>query len=477
MEKTKLAFNLVKSSPQAVTPIWLVAPSGLKTWIKSQPDPVAAWVKAQNFKAENGQICTLPSAKGGLFGVVSGLGDKSSADTGPWTFAGLAEGLPAATYRIETPLDSKTANLAALGWGLCSYRFERYKKNKGGKAATLVVAKTCDLAAIERSIKAIFLVRDLVNTPASDMGPDALEEAAREVARRHKAKFSRILGDKLLEKGFAAIHTVGRASAKAPRLIDISWGRKTAPRVTLVGKGVCFDSGGLDLKPSSGMRLMKKDMGGAAHVLALAGMIMDAGLDIRLRVLIPAVENAVSGNAFRPGDIIKTYKGLTVEVGNTDAEGRLILCDALALAAGEKPDLLIDFATLTGAARVAMGPDVPPFFTDDDKLAADLARISLSEADPAWRLPLWMPYDDELKSPIADLNNISDSAFGGAISAALFLKRFVDNGISWVHFDVYAWNGSKRPGRPAGGEAMALRTTYALINERYGAATGKRKRT
>jgi leucyl aminopeptidase len=467
-EKINVAHNLVKSSAAPALSIWLTTKSGLDGWLKSQKPAIAAWVAAQDFKAESGKTCLLPAPDGGLQGVVFGLGDKSLKDADPWVFAKLAESLPPATYQIKPELAATVAGHAALGWGLAGYRFDRYKKADNAAGPVLIAPKAADLKAVKRLLDAIFLVRDLVNTPTSDMGPAELEAAARKLAENNNAQISTLTGDKLLAKGFATIHTVGRASAEAPRLIDIRWGRKNAPRVTLVGKGVCFDSGGLDLKPSSGMRLMKKDMGGAAHALGLAGLIMESGLDVQLRVLIPAVENAVSGNAFRPGDIIKTYKGLTVEVGNTDAEGRLVLCDALALGDEESPDLMIDFATLTGAARVALGPDVPPFFTDNAQLSADLARHSAAQNDPIWPLPLWMPYDEELKSTIADLSNVSESSFGGAITAALYLKRFVANCTAWVHLDVYAWNARNRPGRPTGGEAMGLRAVFALISERYG---------
>ena len=338
--------------------------------------------------------------------------------------------------------------------------------------AKLVVPKNADPLLAESLADAVHLVRDLINTPANDMGPSGLAAAARKVARAHGAKVSVTIGDALLKKNYPLVHAVGRASSDAPRLIDLRWGGK-GPKVTLVGKGVCFDSGGLDLKPASGMLLMKKDMGGGAHVLGLADMIMGAKLPLRLRVLVPAVENAVSGDAFRPLDVLKTRKGLTVEVGNTDAEGRLVLGDALSEAARENPDLIVDFATLTGAARVALGTEVPAFFTDRDSLADALMRHAARESDPLWRLPLHKPYRRLLDSKVADLNNVSSGSFGGAITAALFLAEFVGSEAPWVHFDLMAWNLSDRPGRPQGGEAMGLRAVYGVVAELAAKRKGK----
>jgi len=312
------------------------------------------------------------------------------------------------------------------------------------------------------------MLRDLVNTPASDMGPDELEQAARELAAAHGAACEAIVGDALLAQGFPAIHAVGRASSRAPRLIDLRWGDPGHPRVTLVGKGVCFDTGGLDIKPAASMRLMKKDMGGAAHVLGLARMIMGAGLAVSLRVLIPAVENSISGNAYRPGDVVPTRKGLSVEIGNTDAEGRMVLCDALALADDESPELLIDLATLTGAARVALGPELPALYCDDDAVAERLQRLGMELQDPLWRMPLWSPYDEGLKSTVADLNHIASGSFAGSIYAGLFLRRFVSAAAAWVHLDVFSWNPSGRPGRPEGAESQSIRALFALIEERFG---------
>lgn len=325
-----------------------------------------------------------------------------------------------------------------------------------------------DAARLLTIAEGAYLARDLINTPANDMGPAALEQAARTLAARHGAEISVTAGDALLDANFPMIHAVGRAAAEAPRLIDLCWGDPAHPKVSLVGKGVCFDTGGLDLKPAAGMRLMKKDMGGAANVLALAHMVMARGLPVRLRVLIPAVENSVSASAFRPGDVLKSRLGLTVEIGNTDAEGRLVLADALALASEEDPALLIDLATLTGAARVATGLDLPPYFTDDSALAAALETAAATTRDPIWRLPLYDPYDEDLKSTIADIDNAPAGGFGGAITAALFLRRFVGDGISWAHFDIHGFNNTAKPGRPKGGECMAARALFALLETRHG---------
>jgi leucyl aminopeptidase len=361
----------------------------------------------------------------------------------------------------------EAATRAALGWALGTYAFTRYKERKRG-FATLALPAAADRGEVERLARGIFLGRDLVNTPAIDMGPAELAAAAEKVAGEAGARFSVVVGDDLLTHNYPTIHTVGRASTRAPRLIDIVWGDPDAPKVTLVGKGVCFDSGGLDIKPSSGMKTMKKDMGGAATALGLASAIMDAGLPVRLRVLIPAVENAVSGSAMRPLDVVRTRKGITVEIGNTDAEGRLILCDALAEADSEKPAILIDFATLTGAARVALGPDLPALFSSDDALAADLLAAGTEENDPMWRLPLYAPYRKMLDSKVADINNVSDSGYAGAITAALYLQEFVSKDTPWAHLDLFAWNNGARPGRPEGGEVMTIRAVYAYLRRRFG---------
>ncbi len=426
-------------------------------------EPQRAWIKANGFAGEAGKWLSLPGPDGKIAQVLFGLGDGQAPEDA-FQAARLASVLPAGDYCFEQP--PGPAALVALGWLLETYAFTRYGGKPAGRGARLVAPQGVDRADIIRQAEAVSLVRDLVNTPSSDMGPAELEKAAREVAGRHGARFRTVTG-KALATGFPLIHAVGKASTRPPRLIDFTWGNPTAPKVTLVGKGVCFDTGGLDIKPSSGMLLMKKDMGGSANVLGLASMIMDARLPVRLRVLIPAVENSISGEAFRPGDVLKSRKGLTVEIGNTDAEGRLVLADALALADQESPDLMIDMATLTGAARVALGPDLPPFYTDDETTASALARAAAEHNDPLWRLPLWKPYNALFESPIADINNAGSSGFAGSITAALFLARFVEKARTWVHLDIFAWTPAARPGRPAGGEAQGIRALYHLIAGRY----------
>ncbi|MGH6976108.1 MAG: leucyl aminopeptidase family protein, partial [Stellaceae bacterium] len=348
----------------------------------------------------------------------------------------------------------------ALGWALGAYAFTRYRARKH-PPARLVWPRRADRKLVARLARAQCWARDLINTPAEAMGPAELQQAAEALAAKHGARCTAIVGDDLLTRNYPTIHAVGRASNRPPRIVELTWGDARARKLTLVGKGVCFDTGGLDLKTASGMRWMKKDMGGAATLLALGDAIMDAGLDVRLRILVPAVDNAVSGGALRPGDIVRTRQGMTVEIGNTDAEGRLILCDALAEAASEHPDLIIDIATLTGAARVALGPDLPALFVRDDALAASLLAAGTREGDPLWRLPLWQPYREMLKTPIADINTVSEGPFAGAITAALFLAEFVPAEVPWAHLDTYAWNGKTKPGRPEGGEALALRALYA----------------
>jgi leucyl aminopeptidase len=429
--------------------------------------PAAArqFAKANAFTAKPGQYIALPAEDGSLAHVLFGIEDQSAEWRDPFKPGQLPSLLPAGNYSFaNAPHD---ARLAALAFALGSYRFSRYRKNDV-PGARLVPPGGVDMAEISRMAEAATLARDLINTPANDMGPEELASAAQALAEKYGASFISILGDELLAGNFPLIHAVGMASTRAPRLIDITWGDASHPKVTLVGKGVCFDTGGLDLKPSSGMLIMKKDMGGAANVLALAQMIMDAKLKVRLRVLIPAVENSVAGNAFRPLDIFKSRKGLNVEIGNTDAEGRLVLADALALADEEKPDLLIDLGTLTGAARVALGPDLPPFYTDDEALATDVARHARAENDPLWRMPLWMPYDAWLDSKTANLNNAPGGTFAGSITCALFLKRFVEHAKSWLHVDIYGWTPTAKPARPEGGECQAARAIYKLLSERYG---------
>ncbi|MDQ6435771.1 leucyl aminopeptidase family protein [Mesorhizobium sp. LHD-90] len=455
-----MPVELLERRPKNSRPVRLVTTAGFGAM--ALPAGTRAWAEANGFSGEAGRLLVVPDATGGIMEALFGLG---GGQEGALAAGALAKTLPEGDWHFaEEPED---ATLAILGLVLGGYAFTRYGK-KPGKAIRFTMPKGADAGAVGRAAEGVFLARDLINTPTNDMGPRALEQAARDLAKAHKARFSVMAGDKLLDENFPMIHAVGRASTEAPRLIDFSWGRKTAPKVTLVGKGVCFDTGGLDIKPASGMLLMKKDMGGAANVLGLASMVMSAGLDVRLRVLIPAVENAISGNAFRPGDVLTSRKGLTVEIGNTDAEGRLILADALALADEEAPDLLIDMATLTGAARVALGPDLPPFYTADDALADQIMQASAAVEDPLWRMPLWNPYATKLSSKIADINNVTTDGFAGSITAALFLQRFVEKAKNWVHFDIFGWNPSDRPQGPTGGEAQAIRALERVIAERYG---------
>jgi leucyl aminopeptidase len=386
-------------------------------------------------------------------GALVGVGDGSD----PFAMAAAAEKLPEGDYVLSGVPSAHDF----FAWMLGSYKFDKYKAGKLA-AARLIAPVGADIALVRREAMAVGQVRDLVNTPAGDMLPDALEREARALASEFGAEAFVITGDDLLKENLNMIHAVGRASTTAPRLIDLRWGRVDAPRLTLVGKGVCFDSGGLDIKNASGMEIMKKDMGGAANTLGLARLIMGGGLDYRLRVLIPAVENAIAGNAFRPGDILKSRKGLTVEIGNTDAEGRLVLADAMALGAEDDPQTMITLATLTGAARVALGPDLPPFYTDDEGFAARVLAAADASADPVWRMPLWQPYAAMISSPIADMNN-SGGSFAGSITAALFLKRFAPETGVWAHFDIYAWRPKAAPGRPIGGEAQAIRALYAAL--------------
>ena len=423
------------------------------------------WLDLQDFRAGGGEVCALPSVAGGIARVLVGLGDASVY---AWSLAPAAEALPGGDYRLEGEWSTAERHELAIGWAMASYRFGRYLDDEPKPRPRLVVGEESS-EALAAEVEALWLVRDLINTAPNDMMPAQLAAAARELAERFGADFREVVGDDLLAQNYPAIHMVGRASAHAPRLIDLRWGEADAPKVTLVGKGVCFDTGGLDLKPSNAMRLMQKDMGGAAHVLGVAAMVMAQALPVRLRVLIPAVDNAVSGDAFRPGDVVRTRKGLTVEVDNTDAEGRLVLCDALADACDEAPDLLVDFATLTGAARSAVGTGIAAFFSNRDALAGTLMTASAEKADPVWRLPLHQPYGKMLKSRFADLVNCASSPYAGAIVAALFLQRFIDDEVDWLHFDMMAWNVSSSPGHPEGGEAMGVRAMFELLRERYGA--------
>jgi leucyl aminopeptidase len=453
----------IASATNAI-PITFVSKATWEQVRSALPAPARQFAEANGFSAKPGKHLTLPAADGVIAQVLFGIEDDTAKSRDPFRAGSLPGLLPAGTYRFANALHDP--RLAALAFALGSYRFGRYRKTDNPDVK-LVPPDGVDAAELARIVDAAFLARDLINTPSNDMGPAELETAAREVAQRFGAKFGCIEGHDL-KQNFPLIHAVGMASTRAPRLIDFTWGDASHPKVTLVGKGVCFDTGGLDLKPSSGMLIMKKDMGGAANVLALAQMVMDAKLKVRLRVLIPAVENAVAGNAFRPLDIFKSRKGITVEIGNTDAEGRLILADALALADEETPELLVDLGTLTGAARVALGPDLPPFYTNDETLASDVARLARQENDPLWRMPLWPPYDSWLDSKTATITNAPSGAFAGSITCALFLQRFVEAAKSWLHVDIYGWTPSAKPGRPEGGECQAARAIYQLLSERYG---------
>lgn len=440
------------------TPIEIVRARNLADWLAGQDPEVRAWVLENGFKASLGEIVSLPSARGTRRAVVMGWGDETARRRGRFHAAIAARNLPAGTYHFSSGLDDESAEEAALGWLLQSYSFDRYKKNDGEKAR-LIAPVSVDAQRIESIAAGAFLTQNLINAPACDMGPDALESAFRGLAAQFGAQVVAVTGDDL-KAGFPLIHAVGRAAASAPRILDLRWGRTGDPKVTLVGKGVCFDTGGLNLKPGSSMGLMKKDMGGAATVMGLAQIIMATGLAVRLRVLVPAVENAVAGNAMRPGDILTSRKGLTVEVNNTDAEGRLVLADALALADDEAPDYLFCLATLTGAARVALGPDVVPFYTADDTLSHALSRASRKVRDPIWRMPLWTPYDSMIEPDIADLDNAPKGGFAGSITAALFLRRFVENAARFAHFDIYGWTPKAAPGRPKGAAFQAARAVF-----------------
>jgi leucyl aminopeptidase len=445
-------------------PITFATKSTWEAIAAALPAEARQFARANGFAGKPGACLTLPAADGAIAHVLFGIEDEAAKSRDLFRPGALPGLLPPGTYRFaNAPHD---ARLAALAFALGCYRFNRYR-NGDAPDVRLVPPDGVDTADIARMADAARLARDLVNTPSNDMGPAELEGAARELAGRYGASFSCIIGDDLTRQNFPLIHAVGMASTRAPRLIDFSWGDPAHPKVMLVGKGVCFDTGGLDLKPSSGMLIMKKDMGGAANVLALAQMVMDAKLKLRLRVLIPAVENAVAGNAFRPLDIFPSRKGITVEIGNTDAEGRLVLADALAFADEEKPDLLIDMGTLTGAARAALGPDLPPFYTNDERLAADVARFASDENDPLWRMPLWPPYDSWLDSKVATINNAPGGTFAGSITCALFLQRFVEHARQWLHLDIYAWTPTAKPGRPEGGECQGARALYKLLGERY----------
>jgi len=445
-------------APTRAIPITLIPISIWQGWVKKQSVYTRKWLQSHGVEAKPGNSFLLPDESGKIAQVLVVTEEKLNS----WSIAHLPALLPKGHYQLE----HKSAEMLALGWILATYEFKRYRKSTKQFPA-LVLPDALKKSAVAELAASIMLARDLINTPANDMLPSNLAAAAKQVAKECGAEYKEIIGEQLLKQNYPAIHAVGRASTDAPRLIDIRWGNAKHPKVTLVGKGVCFDSGGLDIKTAAGMKMMKKDMAGGAIVLALARIIIKKKLPVRLRVLVPAVENAISGNAFRPLDVISTRKGVHVEIGNTDAEGRIILCDALAEADREKPDLLVDCATLTGSCRTALGTDVPGFFTDHENLARQLQQAADAEQDYMWRLPLWHPYREKLNSPVADIVSCDDSPYAGAITAALFLNEFVSKSTPWVHIDMMAWNLSSKPGRPAGGEAMALRALLRLVEDAF----------
>jgi leucyl aminopeptidase len=472
MSEPIIAPSLRSAQDGAATPIHCLHESELAAFVEARPSFVKGFVALEDFKAKAGQVLVLPTPQGVVDRVLLGLGEKGKADA--MLFRALPGRLPAGDYRLSAIPEGLDAGQIALAFALGSYRYDRYKprpKGSGAEAPRRLVADDgVDLDEVRAVAHACALARDMANTPANDLGPLQIETIAREIAEQYGATIAVVTGDDLLAENYPAVHAVGRAAApaRAPRMIEISWGDATHPRVAIVGKGVVFDTGGLDIKPSAGMRLMKKDMGGGAHALALGRMVMAAGLPVALTVLVPVVENAIAGDAMRPGDVLATRAGLTVEVGNTDAEGRLILADALTRAAELEPVLTIDLATLTGAARVALGPQVIPFFTPDDDLAARIEAAARAAVDPVWRMPLWDGYREAVESDIADLKNDPDAwAQAGSMTAALFLQRFAPTTGAWVHFDIFAWNPKARPGYAAGGEAQAIRGLYAMLKDRF----------
>ncbi|HEX5664473.1 MAG TPA: leucyl aminopeptidase family protein [Xanthomonadaceae bacterium] len=440
-------------------PLHCVQQAGLDEWRQAQLPEIGQWLDAQTFSAGTGSLVLLPGGNG-IGGAVLGVADPHD----PFAYAHAPYALPPGDWRLQGELDDDARRALQLGWGLGAYRFTRYKAATRAPARLVLDdadAETADLIA------ACTRVRDLVNTPTEHMGPQELEQVVREIALAHGAEVEVVEGDALLSANFPAIHAVGRASHRAPRLIELRWGDASHPHLALVGKGVCFDTGGLDIKAAAGMRNMKKDMGGAAHAIALAELVMARRLPLRLTLLVPAVENAIGPNAFRPGEVVATRKGVSVEIDNTDAEGRMVLCDALAYAGEQSPALLLDFATLTGAARIALGPELPALYSNDDALAHDWLAAGTQTRDPLWRMPLWQPYVRYLTSHVADIANASSSTMAGSITAAIYLQRFVPKGQAWAHLDVYSWNDSERAGRPVGGEAQALRAAFAMLKARY----------
>lgn len=441
-------------------PLYCVERTGFDAWRRLQLPELGAWIDAQTFNAVSGSVLLLPG-NGGIAGAVLGIGDPQD----PFSYAHAPFALPPGDWALATELADDARRALQLGWGLGSYRFTRYKAPL--RAPARLVTDTIDAETLD-VLAASVRVRDLVNTPTEDMGPDQLEQACCELAEAHGARIEVVSGDDLLKHNYPAIHAVGRASHRAPRLISLHWGDAGAPKLAIVGKGVCFDTGGLDIKPADGMRNMKKDMGGAAHAIALAGLVMARNLPVRLTLLVPAVENAIGPQSYRPGDVLNTRLGVSVEIDNTDAEGRVVLCDALARAVEDKPALLVDFATLTGAARIALGPDLPALYANDESVATDWLEAANAQRDPLWRMPLWRPYLRYLVSSIADLANGGPSRMAGSITAALYLERFVPSTQPWAHIDVYAWNDSDRPGKPAGGEAQGLRAAWGMLKQRFG---------
>ena len=453
---TDTTTDLFSTDAAAARTLHVVTRDGCAAWRDAQPDAVRAWLEAQAFDAAPGALVLLPGDDG-VAGAAIGIGDPRDPDS----YAHAPYALPEGTWRVT---GAHEADALQLGWGLGAYRFTRYKAAARRPAQLAVDAVDAEIVDL---IAATTRVRDLVNTPTEHMGPAQMEDVVRDIASTHGARFDSIVGDALLEQNFPAIHAVGRASHRAPRLLQLAWGEAAHPHVAIVGKGVCFDTGGLDIKPGDGMRNMKKDMGGAAHAIALAELVMARKLPLRITLLVPAVENAIAPNAYRPGDVIATRKGIHVEIDNTDAEGRVVLCDALAYAGEQSPDVILDFATLTGAARIALGPDLPALFANDDALAEAWLQGGETTRDPVWRMPLWRPYLRYLASSVADLAN-AGSRMAGAVTAALYLERFVPEGTPWAHLDTYAWNDSSRAGHPQGGEALGLRAAWAMLKARAG---------
>ena len=442
-------------------PVTAVTAATLKRTLDKLGKSAAQWARASDFHAEPGSFCLLPDAQGNLKRVLAGIAIAEDL----YALASLPARLPPGTYRLDDIAVALDADRIALGWGLGAYQFTRYRKPRRQPAKLAIDATT--MRAVEARLDATQRVRDLVNTPTEDMGPAELADAIRQLADTHGARYREWVGEDLISNGFPTIHAVGRASHRAPRLAELTWGNAKHRRLVVIGKGVCFDTGGLDLKSAEGMRWMKKDMGGAAHAIALAELVVRANLPVHLTLLVPAVENAVSGNAYRPGEVIRTRAGVTVEIDNTDAEGRLVLCDALAFASESNPDLIVDFATLTGAARVALGPELPALFSNREELAHAVVSAGRSQQDPLWHMPLWAPYRAMIDSRIADIANAGASKHAGAITAALYLERFVPHTIPWLHLDTYSWNDADKPGRPAGGEALGLRAFFAMLAARY----------